>query len=284
MDNSNQRCRERPPSALPPGAERVTDRPACDRTSGHSIGLSRSRTSTGFLTRPALASCMAVWMLLGTLLLSARFGVAAETNSPFAKWEKEISAFEASDKTNPPPKEAIVFVGSSSIRLWKSLAKDFPDRAVVNRGFGGSQVIDSVHFADRIVLPYAPRQIVMYAGGNDIAAGKLPEQIFADFKAFVAKVQAALPATRITYIASAPNPSRWAQVERVRRLNQLVEEYTHTDSHLDFIDVFTHMLGPDGQPKPDIFLADRLHMNARGYALWREIVGGHLVKTAPANR
>ena len=224
------------------------------------------------------------FILIVGLLAAANFGRAAETNSPFAKWEQEISAFEASDITNPPPKEAIVFVGSSSIRMWKNLAKDFPDRAVLNRGFGGSQIIDSVHFADRIVLPYAPRQIVMYAGGNDINAGKTPEQVFADFKAFVAKVQAALPATRIAYISSAPNPARWAQVERVRRLNQLIEEYTRTDSHLDFINVFPQMLGPDGQPKPDIFLADRLHMNERGYALWREIVGGHLLNVPPVKR
>lgn len=223
------------------------------------------------------------FILLVGLLATALPGRAAETNSPFARWEKEIAAFEASDKTNPPPKGAIVFVGSSSIRMWKSLASDFPDRAVVNRGFGGSQIIDSVHFADRIVLPYAPRQIVMYAGGNDINAGKTPEQVLADFKVFVAKVQAALPATRIAFISIAPNPARWAQVERVRRLNQLIEDYTRTNSHLDFINVFPQMLGPDGQPKPDIFLNDRLHMNERGYALWREIVGGHLLKTAPAN-
>ena len=217
-------------------------------------------------------------LLLAGLFLAGLPTHAAETNShsPFAKWEKEISAFEASDKTNPPPKSAIVFVGSSSIRMWKSLAKDFPDRPVVNRGFGGSQVIDSVHFAGRIVLPYAPRQIVMYAGGNDINAGKTPEQVFADFEAFVAKVQGALPQVRIAYISIAPNPARWAQVERVRRANQMIADYTRTDPHLDFINVFPQMLGPDGQPKPDIYLNDRLHMNERGYALWREIVGGHL--------
>lgn len=234
--------------------------------------------------RSARAFRAADFLLIVSLLAAATPGQAAETNSPFARWEKEISAFEASDKTNPPPKNAIVFVGSSSIRLWKSLARDFPDRAVVNRGFGGSQIIDSAHFAERIVFPHAPRQIVLYAGGNDLNAGKSPEQVFTDFQAFVAKVRAALPQARIAYISIAPNPARWTQVDRVRRANQLIEDYTRTDSHLDFINVFPQMLGPDGQPKPDIFLKDRLHMNERGYALWREIVGGHLLETAQVKR
>jgi lysophospholipase L1-like esterase len=246
--------------------------------------LIRSRPSNGFITRPALPAQLAAWMHLVSLLLSARGGLAAETNSPFAKWEKEIAAFEASDKSNPPPKDVIVFVGSSSIRMWKNLARDFPDRAVINRGFGGSQIIDSVHFADRIVIPYSPRQIVMYAGGNDINAGKSADEIFADFKAFVARIQAALPETRIAYISSAPNPARWAQVERVRRLNQLIEQFTKTDSHLDFINVFPRMLGPDGQPKPNIFLPDRLHMNENGYAIWRDVVGGHLLNVPAAKQ
>src|SRR5689334_9747608 len=113
-----------------------------------------------------------------------------ETNQPFAA---EINAFADADHDNPPPTNAIVFVGSSSIRLWKTLAQDFPNHQVINRGFGGSQIIDSVNYADRIVFPYKPRQIVMYAGGNDINAKKTPEQVFADYRAFVAKVHAELP-------------------------------------------------------------------------------------------
>ncbi|HXG46302.1 MAG TPA: SGNH/GDSL hydrolase family protein [Methylomirabilota bacterium] len=163
-------------------------------------------------------------------------------------------------------------MGSSSIRLWKSLAQDFPRHPVLNRGFGGSQISDSIHFAERIVLPYRPRQIVMYAGGNDINAGKSPEQVAGDFKAFVAKVHAALPQTRVAYISIAPNPARWAQVEKVRKANQLIEEFTRSDPRLTFIDVYSRMLGDDGKPKPDIFVEDRLHMNARGYEIWRRTV------------
>ena len=125
------------------------------------------------------------------LFLPGSGGMLAQTNS--APFEAEIKAFEAGDKTNPPPKEAILFIGSSSIRLWKTMAQDFPRHKVINRGFGGSQIIDSVNYAERIVIPYHPKQIVLYAGGNDINAGKSPEQVFGDFKSFVQKVQAAVP-------------------------------------------------------------------------------------------
>jgi lysophospholipase L1-like esterase len=192
---------------------------------------------------------------------------------PFAA---EIAAFQASDETNPPPKQAILFIGSSSIRLWKTLAQDFPEHKIINRGFGGSQIIDSVNYAERIVLPYEAKQIVLYAGGNDINAGKTPEQVFADYKAFVAKVHAALPRTTIAYISIAPNPARWSQVERVKAANRLIEAHTRTDPRLSFINVFPKMLGEDGGPKPEIFVEDSLHMNAKGYALWKEIVRGHL--------
>jgi len=190
-------------------------------------------------------------------------------------WEKEIAAFEASDRTNPPPANGIVFVGSSSIRLWKTLATDFPGLPVVNRGFGGSQLADSVNFADRVIIPYHPRQVVVYAGGNDINAGKAPELVYGDFVALMTKLRAQLPKARLAYIASAPNPSRWAQVEKVKRLNSLAEAYCHRH-HLDFINVFPLMLGPDGLPKPDIYVADRLHMNPKGYAIWREAVAPYL--------
>lgn len=199
----------------------------------------------------------------------------ALSNTPF---EKEILAFETADRTNPPPTSAVLFIGSSSIRLWKTLAGDFPRHRVLNRGFGGSQIADSIRYAPRIVLPYRPRLIVLYAGGNDINGGKSPEQVFADYRTFVKTVHAALPETRIAYISIAPNPARWAQVERVRAANALIESHSKMDPRLMFINVFPKMLGPDGMPRPDIFVADRLHMNAEGYKLWTGIVGPFLEK------
>ena len=211
-------------------------------------------------------------MLLGGLLAGCQAvpptSIATHNST---KWEKEIAALEAHDKTNPPPPGCIVFVGSSSIRLWKTLATDFPGLPVVNHGFGGSQLADSVNFANRIIIPCAPRQVVIYAGGNDINAGKSPDIVYGDFVALVKKIRAALPDVQIAYIASAPNPSRWAQVEKVKRLNSLAEAYCHFHD-VTFINVFPLMLGPDGLPKPDIFVADQLHMNPKGYAIWREAV------------
>ncbi len=192
------------------------------------------------------------------------------------RWDKDIAAFEAQDRTNPPPKGAILFIGSSSIRLWKTLAEDLPEHKVINRGFGGSEIADSVRFVDRIVVPYQPKRIVMYAGGNDINGGKTPERVASDFKAFVSKVQAKLPETKISYISIAGNPARWAQVERVKEANKLIREFTTTDKRLNFIDVFPHMLGKDGMPLPDIFVDDRLHMNEKGYAIWKRVVGAAL--------
>ena len=206
------------------------------------------------------------------LVLFALSALGQTTN----RWEKDIAAFEAQDKTNPPPKSAILFIGSSSIRMWKTLAEDLPGHKVINRGFGGSQIADSVHFVDRMVVPYQPKRIVMYAGGNDINGGKTPEHVASDFKAFVARVHAKLPEAKIAYISIAPNPARWAQVERVKAANGLIREFTKTDKRLQFIDVFPHMLGQDGMPLPDIFLEDRLHMNERGYAIWKKVVGAAL--------
>lgn len=213
------------------------------------------------------------------LLLAATTALAQNKTNSF---EKEILAFEARDKTNPPPKGAVLFLGSSSIRLWKTLAQDFPQYHVINRGFGGSQISDSVHFTDRIVLPYEPSVIVLYAGGNDINAKKSPETVASDFKTFVAGVRAKLPKTKIAYIAIAGNPARWAQVDKVRAANQLIRDFTATQDGLSFIDVFPPMMADDGTPKPDIFVADKLHMNEKGYVIWRSVVGEHLKKIVPA--
>jgi len=192
-----------------------------------------------------------------------------------SRWQKEIATFEAMDITNRPPAECIVFVGSSSIRLWKTLPQDFPGFPVVNRGFGGSQLADSVNYAEQIITSYHPRQIVIYAGGNDINAGKAPELVFGDFAALAQKIHTQAPRAKIAYISSAPNPARWAQVDKVRRLNSLVSAYCQRHGYT-FINVFPLMLGLDGLPKPDIYVADRLHMNTNGYAIWREAVGPHL--------
>lgn len=214
--------------------------------------------------------------LLAAALAAAGAPTARAQERQGAPFEAEIRAFEEGDRSSPPPRGAVLFIGSSSIRLWKTLAADFPKHGVVNRGFGGSQIEHSIRYIDRIVLPYAPKVVIMYAGGNDLNAGKDPARVAADFQAFVAAVHARLPATRIAYISVAPNPARFAQIERVKELNRRVAAFTAKDRRLAFIDVFPHMLGPDGKPRPEIFGPDRLHMNEQGYALWKGIVGPRL--------
>jgi len=186
------------------------------------------------------------------------------------RWQREIQVLAESDRKSPPPVGCIVFVGSSSIRLWKDLAQDFPDYPAVNHGFGGSQIFDSVVFADQIVTSLKPRMVVFYAGSNDINSGKTADRVLQDFRAFAERVWARLPDTRIAFISIAGNPARWQQVEEVKAANKLVEDFARSDSRLAFVDVFTHMLGADGMPKPEIFVEDRLHMNRLGYDIWRE--------------
>lgn len=202
----------------------------------------------------------------------------AANQSNFAQWEKEIAAYEQMDRTNPPPKGALLFIGSSTIRLWKTLAEDFPKHRVINRGFGGSQIADATHFAERIIFPYEPRMIFLRAGGNDIHAGKSPAQVFEDFKAFVAKVHARLPQTEIVYISLSPSIARWNEAEQNRELNRLVKEYVARTPRLKYIETYDTTLGPDGKPRPELFVEDQLHFNAAGYKLLAERVRPYLPK------
>jgi lysophospholipase L1-like esterase len=189
-----------------------------------------------------------------------------------AKWEPEIRAFEEADRRSPPPTEGIVFAGSSSIRLWTTVQSDFPGLPVLNRGFGGSQIREVTAFADRIVIPYKPRLVVFYCGSNDVMEGRTVPEVVNDFKAFVAKVRGALPRTRIIYISTAPNPARWQRKGAWRDLNSRLAAYARTEPGLTFVDVWSAMLDPAGQPRPELFVEDQLHMNGRGYAIWTRVL------------
>ena len=192
------------------------------------------------------------------------------------KFDDEILAYEASDKVKLPPTGAILFAGASSIRLWKTLADDFPQHTLFNRGFGGSMLSDNIFFADRIHIPYKPRLIVIQAGGNDINNGKSPEQVLADFKKYVAKIRSKLPETRIVYMGINPSPLRWAQADMQKEANRLVKEYCSSGQNLGFIDIYDAMLGADGKPDPGLFIEDRLHPNDAGYKLRTKLILPHL--------
>lgn len=223
-----------------------------------------------------ILSTLALVCLLPLLTLSharaATTKPAAGPSTRPAGFEKEIEAFEAADAKKAPPQGAVLFLGSSSIRKWTTLADDFPGIQVINRGFGGSTIPDSTKYASRIVIPYKPRIIVFYAGDNDIAAGHKPERVLSDFKTFVATVRPALPKTRILFIAIKPSPSRVKLLDQGTKANRLIREYIATDPTLGYVDIVTPMLDGEGKPRAELFLADRLHMNHKGYALWTSII------------
>ena len=186
------------------------------------------------------------------------------------KWAKEMSAFDEQDKQDPAI-GGIVFVGSSSIRLW-DLDKSFPEMPVLNRGFGGSEIPDSVAHADLLVIRHKPRTVIFYAGDNDIANGRTPQQVFDDYKAFVTKVRAALPETRIAFIAIKPSIQRWALIDKIRAANALVRRFAESDDKLGYIDVDGPMLGWDEKPRKELFVSDGLHMTPKGYEIWTNLV------------
>ncbi|MCO5053164.1 MAG: GDSL-type esterase/lipase family protein [Verrucomicrobiae bacterium] len=190
----------------------------------------------------------------------------------FSIWDKDMAGFAAEDKTNPPPRHGILFTGSSTIRLWSTLAQDFPGLPVINRGFGGSEIVDATHFAERIIFPYAPRQIIFRSGGNDLQGGKSAESTFNDFKDFVTTVHTRLPETEIVFMAWNNSPSRWNSAARERALNELVAAYAKTQPKVKYLDVFDFTFDANGHIRPELFRNDRLHFNADGYKLMAEQV------------
>lgn len=210
--------------------------------------------------------CTALAVLSALALSTPLAGAVAQVD----KWAAELAAFETQDRIDPAI-GGIVFVGSSSIRLW-DLRRSFPAATVLNRGFGGSEIADSVNHVDLLVTRHKPRVVVFYAGDNDLAAGKPPEAIAEGFRTFVAKVRAALPETRIAFIGIKPSVQRWSLIAQIRRANALVREYCDSDDRLGFVDVDGPMLGWDAKPRADLFIEDGLHLSPKGYALWTTLV------------
>ncbi|BDI30391.1 hypothetical protein CCAX7_24420 [Capsulimonas corticalis] len=197
----------------------------------------------------------------------------------------EINAFLTADQKQMPPSGAVLFLGSSSIRLWTTLAQDFPEIPVINRGFGGSLIQDSTHYADRIAIPYKPKMIVFFAGTNDLAyGGKNPQQVLQDYKDFVAKIHAALPDTRIVYLSINPTVARWKQEADILETNHLIEEFTlatgSKTEKLNFINSHSQILTPDGQPQPSLLRSDGLHFNTEGYKVWTSIIKPRILALA----
>jgi lysophospholipase L1-like esterase len=186
-------------------------------------------------------------------------------------WTGEMAAFAAEDKERPFAEGGILFVGSSSIRLW-DLQRSFPGMSILNRGFGGSHISDSIEHADVLILRHRPRLVVFYAGDNDIANGKAPSTVAADFRKLVRRIHQELPKARIAFIGIKPSPQRWKLIDRVRAANGQIRRFAETDERIAFVDVDGPMLGWNERPRADLFVADGLHLSARGYELWTALV------------
>lgn len=189
-----------------------------------------------------------------------------------ARFAAELNEFARGDSVTPPPPEPVLFVGSSSIRMWQSLPTDFAGLPVLNRGFGGSRMDDVLRYADRVVFRYRPRALVLYEGDNDLEDGKTPARIAGEVAEFLQRVRITLPRTRVVCLSVKPSPARWRLVEKMRETNALLEAIVARDTMATYVDVFTPMLGADGRPRPELFGPDSLHMTAAGYAVWRSAV------------
>ena len=220
-----------------------------------------------------------IGLLRGVLLLALCFPLLGRTEplpTDLQRFATEIARYEQADASLPPATGQILFLGSSTIRMWQTLAQDFPAHRVINRGFGGARISEVTLNLNRIAVPYVPRQIVFFAGGNDLADGHSPEQVVADFQAFVEFARKQMPNIPITYIGIYHNPFRWHLREKFRAANDLLSAYCRRTPGVEFIETFPSFLGVDGRPRRELFAEDQLHLNAAGYAILAGLVRPHL--------
>jgi len=202
---------------------------------------------------------------------------AAEVSPAYARWQSTLDAFARTDLAQHPADDGVLFVGSSTIRLWSSLSQDFRQvPVIINRGFGGSTMRDCNALVRELVIQYKPRQVMVYAGDNDLAEGRAPEDVLASLQNFVRQVRAELPGTRISYISIKPSPQRLALLPQIRQANALIAGYVQTVPEMRYIDIFSPMLDAQGQPRAELFGADRLHLNDAGYRLWQSVIAADL--------
>ena len=214
---------------------------------------------------------MKLYPILGALIFALHTPAQQATLKNFAKWDRAMKTFAEEDAKQLPRRNHVLFMGSSSVRKWK-LDQSFPGKAYINRGFGGSEIVDSTHFSEAVIFPYHPRLIFIYAGDNDVHRGRTVNGVFKDFQAFVETVHARLPRTRIVYLPIKPSIARWAFWPEMKQANELIAAYTAKHKLLGYADTVSPMLGTDGQPRGEYFLKDGLHLNEAGYAAWVRVI------------
>ncbi len=197
-----------------------------------------------------------------------------------APFQEEIDHFKQQDKAHFPPKNAILFAGSSSFRFWTDVQDYFPGVTIINRGFGGSSLPDVLHFAPEIIYPYYPKQIVIYCGENDLASSDTvtANVVLKRFKILFVAIRTKLVNVPIVFISIKPSPSRAQLMPKMKRANMLVRQYLKTQKHTAYVDVFNLMLNKEGEPRQELFKEDMLHMKPAGYAIWQKAIAPYLIK------
>jgi len=226
---------------------------------------------------------MKYFLYLSFLVLSACGTNTKQDNKPSAEpppfWN-DIRNFKKQDSISYPPKNAILFIGSSSFTMWKDVQDYFPGYTVINRGFGGSTLLDQIRYEEDIIFPYQPKQIVIYCGENDLASSDTvtAKMVFERFKELFQMIRQEFTDLPIAYVSMKPSPSRRHLFLKMREGNQLIKDFLATQKNTAFIDVHQQMLSETGEPIPELFLDDSLHMNAKGYAIWKKAIESYLQK------
>lgn len=211
--------------------------------------------------------------ILAALLVCISFALSAQEG---LFW-KDIRSFQIDDSLHAPPRKAIVFVGSSSFRMWKDIDKDFPGHKIINRGFGGSSLPHVIEYADEIVIPYKPRQVVVYCGENDFMSDTVTSEIVVErFKHLFRILRKELPRTEILFVSMKPSPSRQRLMPQISSANAAIRAFLETKRKSTYVNIWDQMLDEEGAPRKELFLADMLHMNEKGYAIWRQALEPHL--------
>jgi lysophospholipase L1-like esterase len=183
------------------------------------------------------------------------------------RFAERVAAYEAGDQATPPPANAILLAGDSQFDRWKTVREDLPGYTLINRGIDSFRTDDLIQCADRLIVAYKPRLVVLHVGGNDLTRGKTPEQLLADTQTLIGKIRAGLPGVKIAWSSTTPGPGRWEQAAKRKAANALVKAWAATQKDVVFIDLWDAMLTPDGQPREDLWVADRVHPNHAGYLI-----------------
>ena len=214
--------------------------------------------------------------LLLILIIAFTAFVQAQTYERAKMWDAEVNGLTDIDLKQAPPANPILFVGSSSFRMWTNLRTSFPNLKVLNRAFGGSRLEDVNHYFERLVTPYNPKIIVLYAGENDVNEGVEPETVLESYRKFISMVRAKFPKIKLVYVGLKPSPSRWALADKFKQTNNLIKAEIAKDKRAVFVDVWQPMLNEKGEPRPELFKPDMPHMKENGYEIWRNLLVKYL--------